>query len=473
MDHSEILDSVEKLQVSGLKAAQQGNFEQALQCFKHALALDPNQVFIHISVSHVYVALNEFEEAIAHLNQALRLQPRQADIYNSLGRLYYKQGRLNEAQPILEKALRLDPNCWEAHYNLAHTLAALNQIDRSASHYREVLRLMPNHPTAHYNLGLAYFSNNEFEEAIKHLNKALELNSDNREAYPFLGQAYVNLGKIFDAIETYEHGLEATPNHAEMHHNLAILYLRNQEPSKAAIHFNEAYKLDPNNETAKHMMNSLSGIQESPAAPAQHIAQLFDQYADYYDEHMKIHLKYQVPSLLRNAIGRCLGNNPKAGRVLDLGCGTGQCGLVFRDLALEQIGVDLSPKMIEQAHLLGAYEAVIETDLNTYLSSPDLEKFDLIIAGDVFVYQGDLEKLFKNVAGALYSEGLFAFTTEYLATGTYYLQTTGRFAHSNEYIHDLAKQNNLQVELEEDISPREQSGSPIQGRLYVLKLLTK
>ena len=462
-------DSLEALQFCGMVSVRENNPNDALEYFKRAILQKPNEISCHINLSNVYTNLGRIEDALIHLRQALRIQPLHAEAYNNIGRLLYKQRRFEEAIPNFEKALRIDPNYWEAHYNLAHSLASQNQINRAATHYREVVRLFPKHSIARFNLGLACMDEENYVDAEAHLSKALELDENNLEAAKQLGQAYVMLGKTAEAIQTYEKALRLSPDLSELHHNLAILHLRNEEKAKALFHFKEALNLDPRNDTAKHMIMALSNTQTTAAAPPAYLTQLFDQYADYYDEHLKNKLKYQVPYLLRSAIGKGLGSNPKAGRVLDIGCGTGLCGIFFRDLALELIGIDLSPKMIEKANALDAYEKLLIIDLNDYLSQENLTPFDLIVAGDVLVYSGDLSLIFKNVAKALVLHGQFAFSTEYLETGDYYLQPTGRFAHSAQYIHQLAKENHFSIEIAESIVPREHEGIAVSGQLYVLK----
>lgn len=469
--HSETLET---LQLNAFEAIKQKDFERTLGYFKQALLLEPTAVSLHNNLSNIYVSLGNLDEALKHLYEAIRLNPQHAESYNNLGRLLYKQARIPEALPHFEKALRLDPNYWEAHYNLAHSLSSLNQLNQATAHYQEVIRLVPDHPIAHFNVGLIYVENENYLLAETHLSKAVKLDAQNIEALRQLGQVYVQLGKTDEAMHTYQQVLHLNPNLADVHHNLAILYLRQPDRTKALIHFTEALKLDPTNDTAKHMVMALGSdptcSKSSTIAPPGYITKLFDQYAEYYDTHVKTKLKYNAPGLLRNAVGRCLENNYTVGRVLDLGCGTGLCGVYFRDLALELIGVDLSAKMIAKANALGAYEKLVHADIFEYLKKPDLEPFKLIIACDVLVYAGDLEELFKNVNRLLLPDGLFAFTTE-LVDGVrphYQLQPTGRFAHSTTYIHDLVKRDQFQITHEEIIVLRKQEGKPIQGQIWIL-----
>lgn len=462
-------EDYQTLQALGFEAVKQKDMEKALHYFKEALLLNPTAIATHNNLSNVYIALGNVEAALMHLHEALRLQPQHAESYNNLGRVLYKQSRIPEALPYFEKALRLDPNYWEAHYNLAHSLSLLNQLNAATTHYQEVIRLVPEHPIAHFNLGLIYVENQNYPLAEVHLKKASDLDVTNSESLRQLGQVYVQLGRFDEAVQTYLKALDLSPTLGDVHHNLAILYLRNQDRKRALTHFTEALALDPTNDTAKHMVMALSQS-ETDSAPAAYVTQLFDQYADYYNEHLKTTLKYNAPGLLRNAVGQHLEKNYSVGRVLDLGCGTGLCGIYFRDLALDLIGVDLSSKMIEKAEALGAYEKLVVADFNNYLTQENLEPFQLIIACDVLVYCGDLESLFKNIARVLSPNGRFAFTTEILNSEThpYQLQPTGRFAHTSAYIHTLAKQNLFNIILEEDIVLREQEGAQIQGQIWIL-----
>jgi hypothetical protein len=59
----------------------------------------------------------------------------------------------------------------------------------------------------------------------------------------------------------------------------------------------------------------------------QGVRELFDEYADTFDDELVNGLRYDVPNLLRKQIP------PGAlfKRCLDLGCGTGLSGVAFRD----------------------------------------------------------------------------------------------------------------------------------------------
>lgn len=402
--------------------------------------------------------------------------------YNHLGRIYYKQGFFEQAIFYFEKAFSLNPNYGEAHYNLAHSFSQLNRFERAATHYREALKYNDRQATAHFNLGLIYHEAREHKKACDHLKKALDLDSTQFNAMSFLywAESCLALGDVLDAKIIYEKAIHLFPDVSELHHNLAILCLKENEKKMALNHFRQALGLSPNNETAKHMVAALNQDTQVDVASTTYVRDLFNQYADYYDVHVKEKLQYRLPFYLRDAIGNTLNEKLFSGRILDLGCGTGLCGIYFRDLAQELIGVDISEKMVEKAKNLEAYDHLIVQDIAEYLDQ-EQEKFDFIIAADVFVYCGQLASLFEKIKRNLSSKGHFIFTIENLMSEysensasdlkslDFCLQITGRFAHAPEYIRNLAQQYHFEMLLEENLVLRMNNEEPVTGTLFILK----
>src|SRR5258707_9591773 len=72
--------------------------------------------------------------------------------------------------------------------------------------------------------------------------------------------------------------------------------------------------------------------------------------------------------------------------ILDLGCGTGLVGEVFKDLAAggRLDGIDLAPRMIEAARARGIYDDLILGDLEAALHAEGAS-YDLIVSGDTMI----------------------------------------------------------------------------------------
>jgi predicted TPR repeat methyltransferase len=215
----------------------------------------------------------------------------------------------------------------------------------------------------------------------------------------------------------------------------------------------------------RHNLYAFLGLRP-PQAPPDYVRDLFDEYADTFDEHLLVDLAYAAPNLLRSAVGHRLDSRENA-VVVDLGCGTGICGPLFRPIAGELIGVDLSPKMLERADARGIYDELHDADLVRYMENFD-QKVDLCLAADVFVYIGDLGPVFRAIAAALGERGYLAFTVEGTSEPGWVLRRTGRYAHSRAYIRDLAERNRLKVEAVESAVLRKNRGKPIMGDVWLL-----
>jgi predicted TPR repeat methyltransferase len=94
--------------------------------------------------------------------------------------------------------------------------------------------------------------------------------------------------------------------------------------------------------------------------------------------------------------------------------------------------------------------------------------FDLITAADVFIYIGDLTRVFQLVGKRLDQAGIFAFSTERTRMAPYRLRKSGRFAHSSKYICRLAEENDLVVLSTDRIGLRLEHHQWLNGNLFIV-----
>lgn len=443
--------------------------QYSLQQVLELIAKQPEDANLQHLLGLLYFKNGNPDLALRHLHEALRLAPNNSDSYNNLGSVYYARGQLKEAFPLFEKAIRLNPLNWEAHYNLANCCIKQEQVLQAISHYRTVIGLKPTHANAKINLAMALVSLHDYASALPLLEEAAVADPQHAELQGHLAEAYLDLGQSTYAIEQFNKALLLEPTRAEWHHNLAVLYLSAKQNDLAKQHFTRALVLQPQNQTAAHMLTALQENQAKYAtsAPAEYISELFDQYASYYNQHVSTQLNYQVPILLRQAMSKYLNDFSKQLNILDLGCGTGLCGVYFRDLADFLVGVDLSKEMLVQAKALGAYDGLCRCNILETIPGQNRAVYDLIIAADVLVYIGDLKPLFAILCTALRPHGKIAFTVEVTAEQGFVLQSSGRFAHGTTYIQNLCQDFKLSIDTEDLIMLREDNGAPIMGRLYI------
>ena len=108
------------------------------------------------------------------------------------------------------------------------------------------------------------------------------------------------------------------------------------------------------------------------------VEELFDDYAEDFDEHLSS-LGYEVPKFLPSLLpaGRFR-------RAIDLGCGTGLTGLSIREICDVLLGVDLSSRMVEKALERKIYDAVCCADLIAHLRKEAPGSCDLLVATDAW-----------------------------------------------------------------------------------------
>src|SRR5207344_149086 len=86
----------------------------------------------------------------------------------------------------------------------------------------------------------------------------------------------------------------------------------------------------------------------------------------------------------------------------------------------------------------GIYDQLIQGDLLVPLSAAE-KAFDLIVAGDVFAYVGDLEAVIRAASRALRPGGHLAFLVELHEGEGFVLRSSGRYAFAAKYLLKLAE----------------------------------
>jgi predicted TPR repeat methyltransferase len=238
--------------------------------------------------------------------------------------------------------------------------------------------------------------------------------------------------------------------------------------AEAAAAFKEALGRDfADSAGAALRLARLSG--ESPVlAPRAYVKTLFDQYAQSFDRHLTEVLAYRGPQILLDAVEQA-GPGRVFAHMLDLGCGAGLAGEVFRAKAASVTGVDLAPAMIAKARAKNLYDRLAVADLLDFLEAEPAESADLAVAADVFVYVGDLDPVFAAVTRVLIPSGLFAFTAQSLGEGAgFQLGEDLRFAHSQAYLRACADRAGLGVQKISPAATRKERGADVPGWAVVL-----
>jgi predicted TPR repeat methyltransferase len=280
-------------------------------------------------------------------------------------------------------------------------------------------------------------------------------------------------GDFAAAADVLTRTVEAAAGFATAWFALGAIRDRLGDRDGAVAAFTEASRADPDDyHGARLQLARLGTGGATPAMTESYVRRLFDQYAGRYDAALTEHLHYRGPALLRDAVTSALerlGQPMRFASLLDLGCGTGLAGTVFRPFAGRLVGVDLSAAMIARAEAKGDYDRLVVGNLAAFLADEIAQaaKYDLVLAADVFVYVNDLAPVLADIARVLAPRGVVAFTVETHSGAGVALLPTLRFAHGEPYLRDVISDAGLQFITLEKATIRTEKNLPVDGLLAI------
>lgn len=455
-------------------AYQLGEFATAKNYYKQAINLKTHYLDALINVAMISMkeataasaeASSElFAEARYYLNQILDFEPNHSVAHFQLGNIAYQSGALSEALAYYEKA----PNHVNALLNMGSILLEKGLTEDALVKFKQVLLIEPHHLFAHSNLAALYVTLKQYDKAISHYYEILSQDSQYYTAHFNLAAIYMQQRKWETAAYHLEAAINIKSDDPDAHDNYATTLVKLNKIMLAQKHYRIALSLRPDDEIASYRLAALTGKNQPDYAPLSYVESLFDNYADNFDHELMDSLQYKVPEAIHAYACRYLDENKQLS-VLDLGCGTGLAGRYFRASASYLAGVDISANMLEIAEKKYIYDELIREDMTSALRQC-VQKFDLIIASDAFVYLGDLREVLLQSHQALLPDGYLIFTTEVGYNEDFKLTETGRYLHSEAYLKRLAYELNFNLLELVQLKLREQNGVDVKGWLVVMQV---
>jgi predicted TPR repeat methyltransferase len=255
-----------------------------------------------------------------------------------------------------------------------------------------------------------------------------------------MARAYAADGDLAAAADLYAQAVELAPGFGSAWFALgeAREALGDRDAARAA--FERAAAADPEDRHGASLrLARLGGADPAREALHGYVRTLFDQYAPRFDRALA-DLSYSAPEKLREVVTR---HGSRFGTMLDLGCGTGLAGAAFRPHVYWLVGVDLSPRMIEEARKKGVYDRLAVGDVAEFLTGELERSAHLVIAADVFAYIADFAEICAAVARVLVPAGLFGFTVETHDGEGAIVGAKMRYAHGADFVRGAVAEAGL------------------------------
>lgn len=286
----------------------------------------------------------------------------------------------------------------------------------------DVLNKIKYLPQTNFELGRQMMRENRLTDAVFRFRMVLWLAPDYQPAWFLLGVCYSMKGDDAKAIAALKKSLSMKLDHEE-----SLFALANIDPS-----------LLPKGRAPR-------------VTPVELVNDYFNTLAPDYDREQE-ELGYRGHVLAWGSLRQHLTTYRTNYSVLDIGCGTGLCGVQGEDIIRLLVGVDISRQMLNLAtvrvkadgRLL--YGETYHEDLRDYLRNLTEARFEIIIAAHVFSYIGDLAPVFDGAVRALLPGGIMVFQVEPYRGASYgVLPGKGRFGHDETYIRSELQRVGLEL----------------------------
>ena len=277
-------------------------------------------------------------------------------------------------------------------------------------------------------------------------------------------------GDLVAAADLLLQATELAPGFASAWFTLGEIREKLGEREAAIAAFRKAQMSDPEDRHGAGLRLTLLAVEPLSNMPPAYVRALFDQYAPRFESSLVGDLGYRGPALLFRAVLSVRAAIRKPAffkRAIDLGCGTGLAATAFAREVDHFTGIDLSPRMIEQARATGLYaELEVDDMLQGMRSKPDASA-DLILAADAMVYVADLAPVLHEVERVLAPGGLLAFTVETHGGDGVILGQGLRYAHGTPCVRAAIEAAGLKLSHLEDLSARNEDNAPAPGLVVV------
>jgi len=374
------------------------------------------------------------EEGVRLIEAALKITPKHPDAHNNLGNIHKEGGRFTDAERCYRKALHCGPKHYNAQNNLAVVLEAQERLEEAFEAYAKLLQQAPKFAQGHYLMGT------------------------------FLRNHAQNMQHVEQSVECFRTAHALDPRNTRALEGLGVsLYALNRYEAAAQV-YRDWLAREPEHPVARHMLAACGGAEVPSRADDAYVRNVFDKFADSFDEQLLKNLSYRAPQVLATALGEVLPGATAELDVLDAGCGTGLCSPLLRPYAKHLVGVDLSGGMVDKARLRGGYDELEVAELTGYLQAHPAA-YDVVFSADTLIYFGELKNVLDAAYAALRPCGWLAFTVE-TAEGEdarVDLSPSGRYQHTRCYVERaLASAGFTRMQIGTD-TLRKECGQPVVG----------
>lgn len=216
----------------GFASLEAGDIDQALKDFTVAAELMPDSTGPLRAIGDVHNARGEPALAIESYRAALALDPEQDQVHFMIGFVSKMAlGDLATALAELSKAAELDSTNAMYQYQLGDALHGLQRYDEAMERFRRAIEIKPDHGGSHYSIGEIYDVHMDNpDEAFSWYEKAVAIDPEMAKLRELVGMSYARHGRYDEALKHFREFLKLAPEAPSAKAvQEAITYIESQE----------------------------------------------------------------------------------------------------------------------------------------------------------------------------------------------------------------------------------------------------
>jgi tetratricopeptide (TPR) repeat protein len=276
-----------------------GQFEQAANAYRRALAADPAFGPARLALIQAELNRGNRDAAIAEAKKLAAGGMSSPDIERLIGEDAVRRQDYTGAIPFLEKATKGLPGNPDGWALLGYAYRANRQYDAAADAYAKAVELAPQNLNYRSAYGLILGQAGELEKGLAELQKVTSTPGYKDAAgWANLGWIYRNMDKAAESIAAYRKALELDPKQEQAALGLGWAYQYTRDYDKAIAAYNQAIQIDPKEASAdanlgiawcyffKRQVPEARAAMEKAAAAGRSVTQL-REYVDKIEEAMR------------------------------------------------------------------------------------------------------------------------------------------------------------------------------------------
>jgi tetratricopeptide (TPR) repeat protein len=265
--------------------------EQARQTYEQALALAPNDSFLHLNfvaflekcefttqaiveakrccelvsekpelyfhTGTLLVRAGKPAEAADYFSHALAIRSDYVEAQNEMGEILANQQKPAEATDWFKRAIGSNPGYAESYISLGFLQQNQGESGAAMASYQQAANLEPEGPADYFNRANVAASRYQWDEAIACLRAAVKAKPEFWQAHYQLGVQLAGNGETEDAEKQFMEAIRYRPDFTEARLDLGTALATQGKLDRALAEFHTVLQLDPPNASAQQQINAI------------------------------------------------------------------------------------------------------------------------------------------------------------------------------------------------------------------------